>query len=104
MRPFVGRPDDPPDQPSIAVGARATYDAIAHDYDAELGDELDRKPLDRGLLDAFVELINEGVVADVGCGPGHVNAFLRRDTPTSWAWTCRPAHLSPKLELTIVFT
>lgn len=38
--------------------------------------ELRDKPLDRGLLDAFVELTLGTVVLDVGCGPGHVTAAL----------------------------
>jgi len=28
------------------------------------------------MLDCFVELVGTGRVADVGCGPGHVTAFL----------------------------
>jgi SAM-dependent methyltransferase len=97
MRPFVGRPDDPSDQPSIAVGARATHDAIARDYDAELGDELDRKPLDRGLLGAFVELINEGLVADVGCGPGHVTRFLAARHPDVMGVDLSPGSPVPEI-------
>lgn len=41
---------------SLHRGARAVYDAVACAYDAQLGDELDAKPLDRALLQAFVEL------------------------------------------------
>lgn len=59
-----------------AVGVRATYDAIAAEYDRQLGDELDGKPLDRALLTGFVELVGTGRIADVGCGPGHVTRFL----------------------------
>lgn len=59
-----------------AAGVRAAYDAIARAYDALLGDELDAKPLDRGLLGSFVELAGKGLIADVGCGPGHVTRFL----------------------------
>lgn len=54
----------------------AAYDAVARDYDAALRDELDAKPLDRALLDCFVELVGDGRVADVGCGPGHVTAYI----------------------------
>jgi SAM-dependent methyltransferase len=60
----------------VAVGVRATYDAIARAYHDQLGNELDGKPLDRALLDAFAELAGAGAIADVGCGPGHVTRFL----------------------------
>jgi SAM-dependent methyltransferase len=60
----------------VAVGVRATYDAIADTYHAELGDELDGKPLDRALLGGLAELAGAGTIADVGCGPGHVTRFL----------------------------
>ena len=45
-------------------------------YAAEIAGELTHKPLDRGLLDAVAELAGGGPVADVGCGPGHVAAYL----------------------------
>jgi SAM-dependent methyltransferase len=53
-----------------------SYDRVAARYAAEIGDELKNKPFDRGLLDAFAEHAGSGVVADVGCGPGHVGAYL----------------------------
>jgi SAM-dependent methyltransferase len=56
---------------------RRSYDEVAEDYAARIGDELDHKPLDRALLGALVEQAGTGVpVADIGCGPGHVAAFL----------------------------
>jgi SAM-dependent methyltransferase len=55
---------------------RAAYDAVARDYDAQFGRELDSRPVERGLLRAFIELAGRGVIADVGCGPGHVTRFL----------------------------
>ena len=54
----------------------ASYDRVASDYAAEIAGELTGKPFDRGLLDAFTELAGSGTVADVGCGPGHVGAYL----------------------------
>jgi len=60
----------------VAAGVQAAYDAVARAYHAQLGDELDGKPLDRALLDAFIELAGAGTIADVGCGPGHVTRFL----------------------------
>jgi ubiquinone/menaquinone biosynthesis C-methylase UbiE len=60
---------------------RASYDAVAPAYAEALSDELARKPLDRALLTAFAEQVREvgrgeSRVWDVGCGPGHVTAFL----------------------------
>ena len=60
---------------------RASYDAVAAAYADALSDELRRKPLDRALLTAFAEQVREvgsgaSRVWDVGCGPGHVTAFL----------------------------
>jgi SAM-dependent methyltransferase len=58
------------------TGTRHSYDAVATRYAAEIGDELRSKPLDRALLDTFAELSGGGVSADIGCGPGHVTAYL----------------------------
>ena len=55
---------------------RRGYDLVAGRYAAELGDELRHKPLDRALLDVVAELAAGEVVADLGCGPGHVAAYL----------------------------
>jgi SAM-dependent methyltransferase len=55
----------------------AAYDAVAEAYAREFIDELDRKPFDRGLLDGFAARVaGERPVCDVGCGPGHVAAYL----------------------------
>lgn len=62
----------------MAPGRRTgrSYDRVASRYAAEIAGELAGKPFDRGLLDAFAELAGSDVVADVGCGPGHVGAYL----------------------------
>lgn len=55
----------------------ADYDAIAGPYAAHVAGELAGKPLDRAWLDAFAaRWAGRGLVADVGCGPGHVAAHL----------------------------
>jgi ubiquinone/menaquinone biosynthesis C-methylase UbiE len=56
---------------------RETYDAVAAEYAARLGDELDYKPLDRALLAALVEQSHGATMGDLGCGPGHVTAWLQ---------------------------
>jgi SAM-dependent methyltransferase len=66
-----------------------SYDAAAEAYAEHLCDELDRKPLDRHLLNRFAEEVAPKgapplvapkgalpLVADLGCGPGHVAAYL----------------------------
>jgi ubiquinone/menaquinone biosynthesis C-methylase UbiE len=56
---------------------RRSYDALAEEYDARLADELSYKPLDRALLSVLLEERATGLpVADLGCGPGHVTAWL----------------------------
>lgn len=58
---------------------RASYDTVAVDYASLLADELADKPLDRAMLGAFAEHVAAvgGLVADLGCGPGRVTAYLR---------------------------
>lgn len=59
------------------MGIRESYDAAAEAYAEHLADELDRKPLDRHLLNRFAEEVHgQGMVADLGCGPGHVARYL----------------------------
>lgn len=54
----------------------ASYDSVAKRYAEEIGDELAGKPVDRAWLNLMVELAAGGILADVGCGPGHVTAYL----------------------------
>jgi ubiquinone/menaquinone biosynthesis C-methylase UbiE len=56
-----------------------SYDAVAEDYAAALSAELDHKPMDRALLGCLIEQAEPGApIADLGCGPGHVAAWLAR--------------------------
>jgi SAM-dependent methyltransferase len=55
---------------------RAGYDTVAATYAEQFSDELDHKPLERGLLGAFCDMTPRGLVADIGCGPGHITRFL----------------------------
>lgn len=54
---------------------REGYDRLAAAYADHLWRELDDKPLDRWLLERVAREAY-GPVLDVGCGPGHVTAFL----------------------------
>jgi SAM-dependent methyltransferase len=56
---------------------RNSYDSAAEAYAQHLSSELAGKPLDRHLLNRFAEdTRGRGIVADVGCGPGHVTRYL----------------------------
>jgi SAM-dependent methyltransferase len=56
---------------------RRSYDVVAEEYAVRFGDELDDKPLDRALLATLAEQTDASMpIADIGCGPGHVAAWL----------------------------
>lgn len=62
----------------IAMGwdqISSSYGAVADRYEERFADELDGKPLDRTLLDAFARAVS-GPVVDLGCGPGQVGRFV----------------------------
>ncbi|MFJ1748016.1 class I SAM-dependent methyltransferase [Streptomyces sp. NPDC088116] len=63
-----------------ALGAtREAYDAVASTYAELFRDTLRDSPLDRAILGVFAESVRasgDGQVADLGCGPGHVTAYL----------------------------
>lgn len=64
---------------NIDDSVRNAYDTVAADYSELLRTALAAMPFDRAMLVAFAELIRTGAlgrVADFGCGPGHVTAFL----------------------------
>ena len=64
-------------EPFDAAAVRAAYDTVATDYGEAFADDLDRLPLDRQVLDSFVERIGVGnPVLDLGCGPGQVGHYL----------------------------
>lgn len=59
---------------------RTSYDTVAASYADQVRDALDGEPYLRAALTLFADLVRDdggGPVADVGCGPGHVTAFLR---------------------------
>ncbi len=65
------------DAASWESGVRASYDRVAAEYAERIAGELADKPFDRALLDRFADLVRPlGAVCDVGCGPGHVAAYL----------------------------
>lgn len=54
---------------------RSSYNRLAVEYARRMADELAHKPLDRQLLDAFASAA-EGLICDLGCGPGQVAGYL----------------------------
>ncbi len=56
-----------------------SYDAVAQQYAVSFRAELSGKPLDRALLASLTEQAGpRAPVVDLGCGPGHVTAWLGR--------------------------
>ncbi|GAB4192066.1 MAG: class I SAM-dependent methyltransferase [Roseiflexaceae bacterium] len=56
---------------------QAGYDRVADEYARRIAGELAHKPLDRALLERFAGRVRgAGLVADLGCGPGHVAHYL----------------------------
>jgi SAM-dependent methyltransferase len=54
-----------------------SYDAVAEAYADRYAGELAHKPLDRALLDYLATDVQaDTTVADAGCGPGHIAAYL----------------------------
>ncbi len=54
----------------------ATFAAVATRYGDALTSELEQLPFERWLLDRIVTEADAGPVVEVGCGPGHVTAWL----------------------------
>jgi SAM-dependent methyltransferase len=66
-------------EPAYLRAIRASYDTIAVDYAERYRTFLATSPLDRAMLAAFADLVQAadgGLVADLGCGPGHLTAYL----------------------------
>ena len=56
---------------------QTSYNRVSREYVKRIYNELEHKPLDRHLLDRFVEHVRGlGPVCDMGCGPGHVAHYL----------------------------
>ncbi len=65
------------------MDVRESYHSAAAAYTEHLSAELERKPLDRHLLNRFAEETRgRGLVADLGCGPGHVARYLSQQGVT----------------------
>src|SRR5205823_3817068 len=66
-----------PADPFNPRSVREAYSAVADDYEAAFGDDLERLPVDTAVLDDAVERFQlNAPVLDVGCGPGQVGAYI----------------------------
>jgi SAM-dependent methyltransferase len=90
------------------MDVRDSYDSAAEAYAQHLASELVHKPLDRHLLNRFAEATRgRGVVADIGCGPGHVARYLHDQGVTvvgidlSPAMIACAARLNPGLDFRV---
>jgi len=92
----------------MAMSMRDSYDSVARVYAAHLASELSGKPLDRHLLNRFAEeMRGRGLVADLGCGPGHVARYLHQQGVTMVGIDLSPQmieearRLNPELEFRV---
>jgi SAM-dependent methyltransferase len=68
-------------EPAFLHSTRVSYDRIAEDYAQKYQAELPGVPFERAMLSVFAQLVLDaggGMVADVGCGPGHLTEYLNR--------------------------
>lgn len=66
-------------EPSYLAAVRESYDTVATAYATMVEAPSEMDPLARAMLAAFAELVRDGdrgPVADLGCGPGRVTAYL----------------------------
>jgi SAM-dependent methyltransferase len=56
---------------------KKSYDRVAEDYAEQFRGEIEKKPFDRKMLDWLVEKVgDQGVICDMGCGPGQIARYL----------------------------
>ncbi|MFB8247479.1 class I SAM-dependent methyltransferase [Streptomyces sp. NPDC055952] len=64
-------------EPSYLAAVRQSYDTVATAYAERVPDPVELDAVSRAMLAAFAEEVRAGgPVADVGCGPGKVTAYL----------------------------
>jgi ubiquinone/menaquinone biosynthesis C-methylase UbiE len=82
---------------------QTSYDLLADEYVRHTYDELQRKPLDRQLLDRFAPNVT-GLICDIGSGPGHVARYLHERGANVYGIDLAPEmverarHLNPAIE------
>jgi SAM-dependent methyltransferase len=76
---------------------RDSYDTVAASYASQTREALAAEPYLRAALALFADLVREsggGPVADVGCGPGHVTAYLRKRGVEAFGIDLSPAMIA----------
>lgn len=63
-------------EPVYLAATRSFYDTVAESYAEFVKPVFPKDVMGRAMLSAFAELVPNGPVADLGCGPGHVTAYL----------------------------
>jgi SAM-dependent methyltransferase len=63
------------DEDESVRNTKLSYDRVAAQYSKQIGGELEHKPLEREMLAAFAAETH-GRVGDLGCGTGHITAYL----------------------------
>jgi SAM-dependent methyltransferase len=61
---------------TFLTSTRLFYDAVAEEYAEMFRHAGAGRPMERAVLGAFAELVGDGTVADLGCGPGRVTGYL----------------------------
>lgn len=82
-----------PDLSHLAA-VQESYDTVASDYVERIPAPAELDPLSRGMLNIFAELVRTadlGPVADLGCGPGRVTAYLAEHQVPAFGMDLSPA-------------
>ncbi len=63
----------------IIQNTQTSYDQVAREYAEKFKDEMEDKPFDRDCLDRLAREVGSlGPICDLGCGPGQIARYLRR--------------------------
>ncbi|MFF0145807.1 methyltransferase family protein [Amycolatopsis sulphurea] len=65
-------------EPAYVSETRTAYDTVAESYAEMLHGLLEESTWDRAMLGAFAELVGDGPVGDLGCGPGRLTGYLAK--------------------------
>ncbi|MFB6814165.1 class I SAM-dependent methyltransferase [Streptomyces sp. NPDC056347] len=79
---------------SYLAAVRESYDTVASAYFERVKPPAELDPLSRGMLDVFAETVRTdgiGPVADLGCGPGKVTAYLAARQVSAFGIDLSPA-------------
>ncbi|WP_411090118.1 class I SAM-dependent methyltransferase [Streptomyces sp. 061-3] len=79
---------------SYLAAVRESYDTVSASYFEQVKPPAKLDPLSRGMLNVFAEMVRTaalGSVADLGCGPGKVTAYLAERQVTAFGIDLSPA-------------